>query len=78
MQKTLQDIFSEKVSSRYNTVSEDHNRKVIFNLINTGNEEKKNYFKKLFSLTFLQCLKHFRKEEEINELKGLALLTDIM
>jgi hypothetical protein len=78
LQKTLQDIFSEKVSSRYNTVSEDHNRKVIFNLINTGNEEKKNYFKKLFSLTFLQCLKHFRKEEEINELKGLTLLTDIM
>ena len=78
LQKTLKNIFSEKISSRYNTVPEDHNKKVIFNLMNTGNEEKKNYFTKLFSLTFIECLKHFRKSEEIKELRGLALLTDII
>jgi len=78
LQKTLQNIFSEKISSRYNSAPEDHNKKVIFNLMNTGNEEKKNYFTKLFSLTFIECLKHFRKSEEIKELRGLALLTDII
>ena len=78
LQKTLKNIFSEKISSRYNIVPEDHNKKVIFNLMNTGNEEKKNYFTKLFSLTFIECLKHFRKSEEIKELRGLALLTDII
>jgi hypothetical protein len=40
-------------------------------------KKKKNYFIKLLNLTFLETLKHFRGEEEIEELNGMALFEDI-
>ena len=78
LEKSLGDIFSEKISGRYSTLSPFHNKEVIYKLINSKNEETKNYFKKLFSLTFIQCLKHFRKSEIIEELKGMAHFEDVV
>lgn len=76
LQKTLREIFSEDISTKYSNYNSDHNKVLIETLINEKNEEKRNYFQKLFSLTFLQCLKHFRKSEYIEELNGLQLFQE--
>ena len=78
LEKKLGDIFSEKISGRYSTISPYHNKEVIYRLMNSEKEETKNYFKKLFSLTFIQCLKHFRKSIIIEELKGMAHFEDVV
>ncbi len=75
--KTLGEIFSENISNRYSNYSEQHNQSLIKKLINEDNFVKRFYFQKLFSLTFLQCLKHFRGEETIQELEGMKLFNDI-
>ena len=45
--------------------------------MNCPNEGIKNYFKRLLNLNFLDSLKHFRGEEEIEELNGMVLFEDI-
>ena len=39
--------------------------------MNEEDENKRIYFRKLFNLTFIECLRHFRGSERINELEGL-------
>ena len=76
LNKTLKEIFSEDISTKYSNYNRDHNKVLIERLINEKNEEKRIYFQKLFNLTFLQCLKHFRNSELIEELKGLQLFQE--
>jgi hypothetical protein len=71
LDKTLGDIFSENISSRYTTFPPNHNKCIVEELLNDEDEEKKDYFKKLFGLTFLDCIKHFRGSQLIEELEGL-------
>ena len=75
--KTLGEIFSDDISTRYSNYSKKHNKLLIKELINEDNFIKRVYFQKLFSLTFLQCLKHFRGEETIQELEGMKIFKDI-
>ena len=77
LSKPLKDIFSENISERYRNYPLDHNSKVINNLLNCPDEGNKNYFNKLLNLNFLDSLKHFRGEEEIEELNGMTLFEDI-
>lgn len=77
LQKTLKDIFSENISNRYHKPS-DYNKTLIDNLINSGKEENKFFFKKLFDVKFIECLEHFRKSKEIEVLKGLTLFDDLI
>jgi hypothetical protein len=74
LNKSLKEIFSEKISGRYLKYSPDHNQKVI-NILLNGPEH--NYFVNLLNLTFLNGLRHFRGSEEIDELKGMTLFEDI-
>ena len=78
LKKTIGEIFSDNISSRFTNYPPDHNKMVIKSLLNEEDENKKNYFNKLFNLTFLQCLKHFRGEEFIEEIKGLKCLKEII
>jgi hypothetical protein len=71
LNKTLKDIFSENISSRFTIYQFNHNEKLINELMNNEDEEKRQYFNNLFNLTFTQCLRHFRKTEYIEELQGL-------
>ena len=50
---------------------------LIEKLINENDENKKNYFIKLFNLNFMQCLNHFSGANFINELKGLKCFNQI-
>lgn len=69
--KTLKDIFSEEISKRYTIFPPEHNKNIINGLINEQNEDIRVYFTKLFNLTFIECLRYFRGDENILELKGL-------
>lgn len=75
--KSLRDIFSDDISSKYSNYNLEHNKLLIKELISEKNEEKRKYFQNLFSLNFLQCLKHFRGQESIKELEGMKLFNEI-
>ena len=71
LNKTLGEIFSEKISSRYTIYNPYHNKCLIKLLTGNEDEEKKIYFSKLFSITFVDCLRHFRGSKKIEELEGM-------
>ena len=77
LKKTLGEIFSENISSRYTTYNPCHNNLIINELINEKDKDKKNYFEKLFSITFVDSLKHFRGTQKIEELEGMKGFKDI-
>ena len=69
--KSVGDIFSENISTRYTNFPLAQNKKVINELKNDEKWGNPHYFKILFSLSFLDCLKQFRGDENIKELEGL-------
>ena len=73
LDKTLGDIFSENISTRYTTYPPNHNNCLIKALLNDKNEDKNDYFKRLFSLTFSNCIKHFNGIQKIEELEGMKV-----
>lgn len=72
LRKTLGEIFSVKLSKRTNNYDEDFNEKLIGKLKN-----EKDYFNELFNLTFLDCLKYFRGEEDNKYIDGLIRFNDL-
>ena len=75
LNKTLKEIFSENSQSKkYSKYNENHNKYLIEQLLNEEDEEKRVFFNKLFNLTFIKCIKHFRGSEIIEELNGLDSL----
>ena len=77
MNKNLKDIFSQDISEKCSNHPKDHNKNIIDSLINDKDEIKKNYFTKLFSLTFSDCLKNFRGVKDIKELEGFKDFSSI-
>ena len=77
MSKTLRDIFSQDISDRFCKYSLAHNKLVIGSLINEEDEMKRNYFTKLFNLTFRDCLMHLSGDNNFEELEGFKGLTNI-
>lgn len=75
--KPLGEIFSDKISSRYTSYLPIHNSRLINELINDKNEQKKNYFTNLFNIKFIDCLQHFRGSKFIQELEGLVAFQDL-
>ena len=72
--KSLKDIFSENISTKYTILPLNYNKILIEQLMNEHDKYKRLYFQNLFNLTFIQCLNHFRGKEIINELIGLTKL----
>jgi hypothetical protein len=77
LNKTLAEIFSENISGRFTNFPPNHNKLLIEKLMNENDEEKRIYFNNIFSLTFIQCLKHFTGEIKIDLLDGLKCFEDI-
>ena len=77
LNKTLGDIFSDDISSKYTNFNNTHNKEVIEALKNEEDENLKTYFRNLFNCTFVQCMKHFRGEEIFQELIGMKSLYEI-
>jgi len=74
MNKTLGEIFSNKVSDRFSTIQNkvDYNKEKIDKLRNSNNE-----LKNIFDITFIQCLNHFIGKESIELLNGMTTFEKI-
>lgn len=77
LNKTLKEIFSEKITGKFTNFPIDHNKLLIQKLIKEEDKIKQIYFEKLFNLTFIDSLKHFRGDENFSELEGLELFDNI-
>lgn len=71
LNKSLGDIFSDEISAKFTNFRSDHNKILVKTLINEKDEKKRVYFNNLFKLSFLECLKHFRRSVNIEELDGV-------
>ncbi len=71
LNKSIGDIFSENISTRYTKYPLSHNRNLINSLRNEKDINRKNYFNNLFDLSFMESLEHFRKSKVIEELNGM-------
>ena len=77
LKRTLKDIYSDNISTRFTNFPKEHNINLIQQLLNEKDEEKRYYFIKLFNLTFLDCLNHFRGTDFIEELNGMKCFNEI-
>ena len=77
LSKTLGDIFSIEISARYTYYSPNHNKELIKRLLNEKDENKRIYFKKLFNITFLECIKGFCGNDSSDELKDFKKFSEI-
>ena len=71
LNKSLEDIFSVDISRKYTTHPLSHNKQLINFLKNDENINIAQYFRNLFKLKFIDCLKHFRGSQHFKELEGL-------
>ena len=72
LNKTIKDIFSEKITNKITYFEKDHNKKLIDELIRDKGDE----FERLFNLTFIECLEHFSGVNYRIELEGLKLFNE--
>ena len=77
LNKTLNDIFSIDIGARYSYYSPNHNKELIKRLLNEKDEKKRIFFKKIFNITFLECLKRFCGNDTCEELKGFKTFNEI-
>jgi hypothetical protein len=75
--KTMREIFTQKISTKFSNYLPQHNKLLYERLIKDEDEKKKQYFKKLFDLTFIMCWKHFIGIIEVPELKGMKTFKEI-
>ena len=71
LKKSLGDIFSVNITEKYKNYPLNQNKQIINFLKNTEKFGNPEYFRNLFNLSFLKCLKHYRGDEKIMELEGL-------
>ena len=72
----MQSVFSEDISTKYKKLDPKHNKKLIEELLDEPDEEKRLIFQKIFNLSFLDVLKHFRGSILIKELSGINSFND--
>jgi hypothetical protein len=77
LSKNLGDIFSDDISTKYSNFFPDHNKRLIMSLKNEEDQNKKNYFEKLFNITYLQCINHFIGIQKVDELDGLKCFSQL-
>ena len=59
LNKTLKEIFSTDISTKYTSFLPEHNTKLIKRMLNDKDEIRRNKFIKIFNLTFSDCIKKF-------------------
>ena len=77
MTKTLLEIFSFNNFYTHNPIREEWNKKLIEELLNEKDDDKRYYFENLFNLYFLECIEHFINKRTIDELQGLKTFNEI-
>ena len=69
--KSLKEILSENISTKFTNYSPEHNKNLVDLLTDENKTENAEYFKRLFSLKFSECLKHFNGNGNFKELEGM-------
>ena len=72
LNKSLREIFNENISPKFKKYSPDHNKNIIDLLTDENKNENAGYFKRLFSLKFSECLKHFSGSNNLKDLEGMT------
>ena len=67
--------FSKKYTKTYKL---DHNNKLINELLNDKDEKKRDFFNRLFNLTFIDCINHLTRKNIFEQLNGLDSLENIL
>ena len=75
--KTLKEIFSVDISKKYTSFLSNHNEVVIKKILKDNDDDKRKKFEKLFSLTFIDCLKRFVGEKTFEEFEGFPTFDEI-
>jgi len=74
LDKKIVEIFYDDISSKYSRFPTNQNKKLINSLINQKGDKKKIIFNKIFNLSFVDCLNHFRGTKTIEELEVISNL----
>ena len=77
LDKTLGEIFSEEVNTRYSNYPKNFNHNLIKRLLNEKDEKKRVFFQKLFKIKFLQCIEAFNGDDNCKDLKGFKKFSEI-
>ena len=78
LNKTLIEIFCVNISPKYTSFLPGHNRILIENLLNEKDEDKREKFKKIFNLTFADCIQLFLGKNDKNyQLDGFPVFDEI-
>ena len=73
----MSEIFSVGISKKYTSFLSNHNEIIIKRILNDKDEDKRKKFEKLFSLTFLGCLKKFVGENNFDEFDGFPTFDEV-
>ena len=76
LRKTLKEILSFNISEKYSNYIPTHNKNLVNYLLNLDNKGEN--YKKLFELTFLDCIEYIRGTKYINILNGLDKIDDLI
>ena len=71
--KNLEEILATNISEKYSKYMSNHNIELVQYLINKGED-----YKKIFELTFLDCIEYIRGTKNIDILDGLGKIDDIL
>ena len=74
LKKNLEEILATNISKKYTNYIPTHNIELIQDLIINKGED----YKKIFELTFLQCVEYIRGTKNISILDGLDKIDDII
>jgi len=77
MNMTTGEIFSNIISKRYTSFLPNHNEIIIQRALEEEDEDKREKFKKLFNLTFGDCIKKFLGKDNSEESEGFPIFDDI-
>ena len=76
LHKTLGEIFSDNISSKYTNYFPNYNDLMIKKLLNEKDQDKRTYLEKLFDITFIQCVKKFVGIYNSEELDGFITFNE--
>ena len=78
LQKTLENIFSEKITGKITNYLPSRNEDIIKELKEEKDKKKRDYFNGLFNLKFFDCIQYSRGETENQYLNGFKKFSDLV
>ena len=71
LKRSQGEILSSNITTKFTYYPLDHNKKLIEELINEKDLEKREIFKNIFNKTLLECIEHSIGKKHFKELEGL-------